>query len=287
MTEPNTSIPAAIFGANGPEVTRVGLGGEGVLRTHGRTEAATEVIRAALDAGIAYCDCARAYADSEKYYGAVYAAEPERRENVFQASKSAARDRDGALRDLEETLARMRTDRLDLWQIHDVRTEDDLRAISGKGGALEAFVSAREAGTVKHIGVTGHHDPSILTRAVEEWPVDSVLLPVNPVEAVIGGFLDQTLLAARERGIAVIGMKILGAGHYVLPRYEVTAELLIRFAFSFPVDVAIVGCASTAEVEELVRAGRASAPLPEDERNRLLALFRPYARKMAFYRGVV
>jgi aryl-alcohol dehydrogenase-like predicted oxidoreductase len=287
MTETSPAIPTTMFGGQGPKVTRVGLGGEGVLRTHGRTDAATEVIRAALDAGITYCDCARVYADSEKYYGAVYGSEPEKRDAVFQASKSAARDRDGALRDLEETLSRMNTGRLDLWQIHDVRTEDDLRAIGGKGGALEAFVSAREDGRVKHIGVTGHHDPSILTRAVKEWPVDSVLLPVNPVEAIIGGFLDQTLPAARERGIAAIGMKILGASHYVLLKYGVTAELLVRYALSYPITVAIVGCSSPEEVAELVRAGRAAAALSEAERKKLEGLFAPYAKKLAFYRGVV
>lgn len=287
MTEASLNIPRTIFGAQGPAVTRVGLGGEGVLRTHGREKAATEVIRTALDAGITYCDCARVYADSEKYYGAVYGSEPKRRDGVFQASKSASRDRDGALRDLEETLSRMNTDRLDLWQIHDVRTADDLRAIGGKGGALEAFVSAREEDMVKHIGVTGHHDPSVLTQAVRKWPVDSVLLPVNPVEAALGGFLDQTLPAARERGMAIIGMKILGASHYVLLKYGVTAEMLVRYALSHPITVAIVGCSAPEEVAELVRAGQATAPLSEAEQEKLEGLFRPYAQKMAFYRGVV
>jgi aryl-alcohol dehydrogenase-like predicted oxidoreductase len=287
MTETSPHIPHANFGAQGPRVTRVGLGGEGVLRTRGREAAATEVIRTALDAGVTYCDCARVYADSEKYYGAVYGAAPERRDAVFQASKSASRDRDGAMRDLEETLSRLNTDRLDLWQIHDVRTEDDLQAIGGKGGALEAFLSAREEGAVKHIGVTGHHDPSILTRAVREWPVDSVMLPVNPVEAALGGFLDETLPAARTRGIAAVGMKILGASHYVLLKYGVTAELLVRYALSHPITVAIVGCSSPEEVEELVHAGRASRPLEEREREKVEGLFAPYAQKLAFYRGVV
>ncbi|MFP4586217.1 MAG: aldo/keto reductase, partial [Desulfococcaceae bacterium] len=179
------------------------------------------------------------------------------------------------------------TDRLDLWQIHDVRTEDDLQAIGGKGGALEAFESAREDGRAKRIGVTGHHDPSILTRAVREWPVDSVMLPVNPVETALGGFLDETLPAARERGIAVIAMKILGASHYVLLKYGVTAELLVRYALSHPITVAIVGCSSPEEVGELARAGQATSPLEEAERKKLEGLFQPYAERLAFYRGVI
>ena len=275
------------FGKTGRRVSCVGLGGEGVLRTFGRQEEARGVIRAALDSGIGYYDSARVYSDSERYYGSVWGPAPERRAGVFQASKSASRDRDGAMADLEQSLARLRTDTLDLWQIHDVRTMADLAAIEGPGGALEAFVAARDAGTVRHIGVTGHHDPGVLATAVGRWPVDAVMMPVNPVEMVLGGFLSKTLPAAREKGLAVIGMKVLGASHYILLKYGITAPLLIRFALSQDIDVAIVGCGSVQEVQALARTGRQSVPLPADEQRRLVDAFAPYARKMAFYRGVI
>ena len=276
------------FGNTGREVSQVGLGGEGVLRTYDQEREAQAVIREAIRQGITYFDSARVYSDSEIYYGLVWGAEPELRAKVFQTSKSASRDRLGARNDLEHSLARLQTTYLDLWQIHDVRTEDDLEAIAGPGGALEAFVAAREQGLVRHIGVTGHHDPRILTKAVREWPVDSVLLPVNPIEEALGGFLTQTLPAARAKGMAVIGMKVLGGAgaQYVLPQLEVTPEMLVRFALAQEITLAIVGCSSRDEVKALAKAADRGA-LPVPERAALVERYRPYADRMAFYRGVL
>jgi predicted aldo/keto reductase-like oxidoreductase len=188
---------------------------------------------------------------------------------------------------LKQSLQRLKTDYLDLWQIHDVRTAADLAMISGAGGALEAFEDAKAAGKIRAIGVTGHHDPRILTQAVRQWPVDAVMLPVNPVEEVLGGFLSETLPAARERGIAVVGMKVLGASHFILPQAQITADMLIRFALSCDIDVAIVGCATPAEVETLANIGRAATPLGQAERQYVLDVFMPIARKIAYYRGVL
>lgn len=273
------------FGTTGADVTIVGLGGEGVLRTFGREREATEVIQEALFQGIGYFDSARAYAGSESYYGLVWSNRPEERSRIFQTSKSAARTKEGAMADLSHTLAAMGVDHLDLWQIHDVRTMEELEFISRPGGALDAFLESRAAGLTRFIGVTGHHDPSVLTRAVREWPVDSVLLPVNPVEAILGGFLDTTVPAAREKGTAVIGMKVLGASHYIDPRAEPTPERLIRFALSQAVDMVIVGCGSVQEVGTLARAGSEFTPMSEDEQDRLVRLFAPHARRLAYYRG--
>ncbi len=274
------------FGKNGQDVSVVGLGGEGILRTYGRTREAEAVIRAAVDRGITYFDSARVYSDSEVYYGSVWGKDPALRNSIFQTSKSASRDRDGAISDLHNSLKRLRTDYLDLWQIHDVRTEDDLLAISRPGGALEAFVDAKKQGKVRNIGVTGHHDPYILTRAVEEWPVDSVLLPVNPVEKLLGGFLTHTLPAATNKGVSVIGMKVLGASHYILPKLEITPELLMRYAMSFDITLPIIGCTTVDEVRIL--AGIADAEkLTGKVKKDLVEQFRPYASKMAFYRGIL
>lgn len=281
----NLQIETRTFGSQGPPVTAVGLGGEGVLRTHGRTDEARAVIQEALKQGITFFDSARAYAGSQEYYGTFWKRDPGLRNRVFQASKSASRDREGALADLEDTLAKMGIEGLDLWQIHDVRTEGDLRSISGPGGALEAFLEAKESGRVRFIGVTGHHDPAILTRAVEEWPVDSVMLPVNPAEGALNGFLDTTLPAAKKKGIAVIGMKILGQSHYVRPEGGLTADFLIRYALSQEIDVAIVGCSSPEEVRTLAAVGRDPRPPSEKEQKALLDAFRPNARRLAFYRG--
>lgn len=275
------------YGRTGRKVTVVGLGGEGILRTHGRTNQAGAVIREALAQGLTYFDSARVYADSELYYGTVWKRSPEVRSRIFQASKSASRSKTGALADLAETLSRLGTEYLDLWQIHDVRTEDDLKMIAQPGGALEAFNEAKLSGKVSFIGVTGHHDPQILTKAVENWPVDAVMMPVNPVEAVIGGFLTSTLPAAKAKGMAVIAMKILGASHYIHSNSGITAETLIRYALSHDVNVAIVGCSSPEEVKNLAAVGRISQPLTKQEKSNILRVFEPHAKRLAYYRGQI
>jgi aryl-alcohol dehydrogenase-like predicted oxidoreductase len=284
-------IPENEFGTI-TKVTRVGLGGEGVLRTHSRPDEAQDVITEAIAQKITYFDCARVYADSELYYGSVWGRRPEARSRIFQASKSASRDRAGALKDLEESLERLQTDYLDLWQIHDVRTIQDLEDISGPGGALEAFLEAKNSGKVRAIGVTGHHDPEILARAIRKWPVDSVMMPVNPVEGVLAkirpeAFLLSPLSTAVDKGVAVIAMKTLGASHYIHPNGGISAELLIRYALSFPIAVAIVGCSTPDHVRSLANAGRFPSPISEEEKASLEKAFEPHVSRLAYYRGVL
>jgi len=129
------ALPSRPLGRIGKEVSILGLGGEGILRTHGETAKAIRVIHCALDLGINYCDTAPAYASSRDYYGAALG---ERRQQIFLASKTHDRSRDGSLRLLDDSLLRLRTDQLDLWQLHDIRTADDLDRIFAKGGAIEA-----------------------------------------------------------------------------------------------------------------------------------------------------
>ena len=284
---PIGAIPTRKFGKTGVEVTLSGLGGEGILRTYGQENESSKVILEAVSQGITYFDCARAYAGSETYYGQVWSKHPEDRAWIFQAGKSAERSKNGALADLDQTLRNMSIDHLDLWQIHDIRTEEDIEMISRPGGALEAFIEARANGRVRFIGVTGHHDPKILEKAIREWPVDSVMMPVNPVEAALGGFMDSALPAALEKGIAVIGMKVLGAGHYILPDAGIAPETLIRFALSQPITVAIIGCSNGFHVRALAETGRSFSPLSPDEQQAIVGMFHPYARRLAFYRGTL
>jgi len=278
-------IPKRLFGKIGPAVTQVGLGGEGTLRTFERSPDALSVIKEAALQGITYFDSARAYAGSEGYYGEFWREHLGLRSGIFQTSKSAARSKDEATRELSQSLTNMGLHHLDLWQIHDIRTREDIERIEGPNGALEAFVEARDAGLVRFVGVTGHYDPEILLHAVKNWPVDAVLLPVNPAEAVLGGFLDDVLAAATDRGLAMIGMKVLGGSHYISQAAGITPELLIRFALSKGITVAIVGCSSPREVQALARVGKEFEPLTPEEETTLVNEFRPHARRLAFYRG--
>jgi aryl-alcohol dehydrogenase-like predicted oxidoreductase len=144
------SIPKRRLGKTGIDVTILGLGGEGILRTYGHDKEAYELINKAIDFGITYLESARAYSGSESYYGKALR---ERRKDIFLASKSHARDKKGVLQHLRKTLENMKTDHLDLWQIHDVRTREDVQEIFGPGGALEAFQEARDKGFVRFLGI--------------------------------------------------------------------------------------------------------------------------------------
>jgi len=142
----NREISLSFFGKGGPEVTAIGLGGEGVLRTFGREAEAEQVILEAILQGITYFDSARLYAGSEGYYGTIWSRHPEIRNKIFQTSKSASRDKKGARTDLEKTLATLKIDHLDLWQIHDLRSDDDFDLIAGPGGAWKPFWMPRKQG---------------------------------------------------------------------------------------------------------------------------------------------
>jgi aryl-alcohol dehydrogenase-like predicted oxidoreductase len=239
------------------EVTRIGLGGEGVLRTHGRTAEAVAVIHRALDLGINYCDTAPAYAGSLDYYGAALG---ERRSEVFLASKTHDRLRDGSLRLLDESLRRLRTDRLDLWQLHDLRTTLDLECVFAAGGALSALLEARQEGRVRFLGLTGHHDPTILLEAMRRFSFDTVLIPLNAADIHRLSFIRTVLPAAAETGMGVIGMKVCAQGALLGPG-KLTMEDALGYTWSLPgLSTAIVGCRTPAEVQANVASARGFAP---------------------------
>ena len=266
---------------------RIGLGGEGVLRTTRREREARAMLEAAYRNGIRYYDSAPAYAGSEQYYGHFWDQHPEWKALTFQTSKSARRDEEGANQDLMRTLSRMGRDHLGLWQIHDIRDDADIRQVEAPGGALDAFYQARETGAVGGIGVTGHHDPSILLHAVTNWDIDSVLLPISPVEGAIGGCSDRVIPAARERGIGVIGMKVMGGGNYISQDGGFSPENLIRFALSQDVDLVIAGCSTPGEVEFLARQEKVFTRMNEEEQAEMVGSVRPYAERLAYYRGLI
>lgn len=261
MTAADNSLPTRPLGSTGHDVTLFALGGEGVLRTHGRDSRAAAVIHRALDCGVNYCDTAPAYAGSLDYYGAALG---ERREEVFLASKTHVRTRDGSLRLLDESLRRLRTDRLDLWQLHDLRTKGDLDAIFSKGGAMEALVEARDAGRVRFLGITGHHDPAILLEAMQRFDFDTVLMALNAADVHRLSFAETVLPEAARRGMGVIAMKVYGAG--TLLKAGMSPEHAFSYALSLPgVSTAVIGCGTRVEVEQNAAIARAFAPLRDDQ----------------------
>jgi aryl-alcohol dehydrogenase-like predicted oxidoreductase len=274
-------IPKRTLGKTGVEVTIMGLGGEGVLRTFGREREAYGLINRAIDLGINYFESARAYSGSESYYGLAL---KERRKEIFLTSKSHARDKDGALAHLHETLTNMKTDHLDLWQVHDVRTDEEVEEIFGPRGALEAFREARDKGLVRFMGVTGHHDPLITERCIEMFDFDTVLIPVNPAEPFYKSYIDTVIPPASQKGMGIIAMKVYFRGVASrIPGFS-GMEPFFRFALSQPVTTSVIGCDDLRQLEENVSFASFFIPMPEKEQTELLEFVAPYARQLMYYK---
>jgi aryl-alcohol dehydrogenase-like predicted oxidoreductase len=275
------NIPLRTLGHTGVKVTIIGLGGEGILRTFGHDREAYELINRALDLGINYCESARAYSGSEAYYGRAL---KERRKSIFLTSKSHARDKTGALAHLHETLVNMRTDHLDLWQVHDMRTEEDMREVFSPGGAIEAFVQAKEKGLTRFIGVTGHHDPAIVRQCIEMADFDTVLMPVNPAETHYKSFIETVLPAAEKKRMGIIGMKVYFRGFAAqIPWYE-TMEPFLHFALSHPVTTTVIGCDSIKQLEENIKFASRFTRMPAEKMKKLSLDIRPFARQLMYYK---
>ena len=268
---PTSSAEPRTLGRTGAQVEAVSLGGEGALRTTDRVAEAVAVILEALRLGVRYFDTAPAYQQSQDYYGAAFrAAEAGARERVFLASKTHRRDRDGALRLLDDSLATLGTDHLDLWQLHDLRELDELDEIFGKTGAIHAVEQARADGRVRHVGITGHHDPAILLEAMRRYPaLDTLLVAINPSDPARMPFA-PVITEARRRGMGVIGMKVMAAGR-LLEDAAATPEECIGYAASL-CDTVIIGCKTPGEVAQNVAIGRAlGAPMSAQARAALEA----------------
>ncbi len=274
-------IPKRRLGKTEVDVTILGLGGEGILRSYGHEREAYELINRAIDLGINYFDSAKAYAGCESYHGRSLG---ERRKDIFLAGKSHARDKKGALAHLRDTLKTVKTDHLDLWQMHDMRSKEDIEEVSAPGGALEAFREAKEKGLVRFIGVTGHENPSILRRCIELADFDTVLMPVNPAEPHYRSFITDLLPYAQHKGMGIIAMKVYFRGLVSrFPRVD-SAEPFYRFALSHPVTTAIIGCDTIAQLEENVSSARSFASLDDKEMGSLIDFVAPYARQLMYYK---
>jgi predicted aldo/keto reductase-like oxidoreductase len=181
-------------------------------------------------------------------------------------------------------LRRVRTTHLDLWQLHDLRTQSDLARIFSPGGALEALVQARAEGLVRFLGVTGHHDPAILQEAMRRFPFDTALLAVNAADIHRLAFIPTALADAAQRGMGVIGMKIYAQGALLGPD-KLTAEEAMGYVLSLPgVSTVVVGCRTPAEVDDNVRLVRQFAAVDGAHRRQLETRTQRYAAVCTAYK---
>ena len=274
-------LPKRPLGKTGEQVSVLGLGGEGLLRSFDREEEAVSLIHRAIDLGVTYFESARAYAGSESYYGMALG---ERRKEIFLASKSHERTAEGLLRHLEVTLKNMATDFLDLWMAHDVRTVNDLDLLFGPKGAAKAFEVAKQNKLVKWIGISGHRNPMVLSRAIDLFPFDTVLFPVNPGECHYRPFLNEILPKAQKKGMGVLGMKVFS--HGASPKiYGVELmEKFLRFSLAQPISTAVIGYETIQQLEMNVRIARSYQPMTKTEQENLIDRVKYYARELTYYK---
>jgi len=274
-------LPKRPLGKTGEKVSILGLGGEGILRTHDEEEKAVALIRRALDLGVTYFESARAYASSESYYGMAL---QERRRDIFLASKSHERSGDEALKHLEVTLKNMQTDFLDLWMIHDVRSPKDVEQIFAPRGAIKAFEAAKRNKLARFIGISGHRNPTILSRAIDLFPFDVVLIPVNPAEPHYWSFLEAVLPKVVNKGMGILGMKTLSRGVCARIFGDESIETFLRFALTQSISTAVVGCETIDQLEMNVRIARSFQPMDQLEQNVLISRVKSYSRELMYYK---
>lgn len=271
------------LGKTGHQVCLFSLGGQSTLETPNREDESLAIINRAIDLGVNYIDTAAAYGRgvSETYIGQVMKS---RRWEVFLATKTNDRSYDGSMRLLERSLKQLQTDHLDLWQNHNVRTQDDLDRMFAKDGAIKAMEKARDEKTVRFLGITGHRDPFILKKGIEQYPFDSILMALNAADKHNASFIDNLLPVAVEKKMSIVGMKIPARGRIFKEGGLSTMEQAMRYVLTLPVSTVIVGITTLAELEENVRIAQNFKPCTADEMKKMEELTKPYYSDASWFK---
>jgi uncharacterized protein len=300
------SMPTRNLGKTGFRVSIFSLGGQAALERANNDAVAVPIIDKALDLGVNYLDTSSIYGGpdrwSEKYFGQVM---KKRRSQAFLASKTKERTRDASLRMLERSLQLLRTDHLDLWQLHDIGTLGDVAEVFAKGGAMQALIEARDQKMVRHLGLTGHHRPDCLIKGINQFPFDCILLALNAADRHHFSFAEKLLPLAVEKQMGIIGMKLTGRSRLlsdwnppVLEKQKhmwegvveaktpgtLTMREAMYYTLSLPVSTAIIGVDSIAQLEENVRLAQEFAPLSDSQMTTLAQRAEPVSRQALFFR---
>jgi aryl-alcohol dehydrogenase-like predicted oxidoreductase len=262
MTSRTHDIPTRPFGRTGEQVSIIGLGGFHLGLPSTDAEA-VRLAHAAIDAGITFLDNAWDYNDglSEKRMGKAIA---DRRDRVFLMTKVCTHGRDGkvAMRQLEDSLRRLKTDHLDLWQIHEVVFDGEPARHFARGGVVEALDRARQQGKVRHVGFTGHKSPELhLEMLGHDYEWHSCQLPLNCFDGSFRSFEQNVLPELNRRGIAPIGMKSMGGDGRAVKAKVVSAEDALKYALSLPVATVVSGIDSMRVLKQNLAVARGFKPL--------------------------
>ncbi|MGQ0811669.1 MAG: aldo/keto reductase [Nitrospiraceae bacterium] len=276
-------IPRRMLGKTGVEVSALCFGGAHLGRIDPETEA-TRVLHEAIDAGVTFMDNAWEYngGRSEEWMGKALLG---RRHQVFLMTKvcSHGRDKKVAMQQLEESLRRLRTDYLDLWQIHEVVYDDDPDRHFAPNGAAEALLEAKKQGKVRFIGFTGHKHPRIHLRMLQhDFPFDTCQLPLNVFDGTYRSFELEVLPILNQRAIAPIGMKSLGGNGEPIKQGIVTVEEALRYVLSLPVATVVSGIDSRQVLQQNLDVVRRFTPMTVAEMQALRTRVAHYAQEGKF-----
>src|ERR1700694_6023382 len=268
-----TGMPTRILGRTNVRVSILGLGGWhiGVIKDE---KEAFRVMHAAMDEGVNFFDNAWDYHDghSEEVMGKALSMDG-RRQKVFLMTKNCERDYQGSKKNLEDSLRRLKTDHIDLWQFHECVYDNDPDWIFDKGG-IKAALEARAEGKVRFIGFTGHKDPRIHLKMLakpQDW--DSAQMPINVMDATYRRFQNEVVPECLKKNVGVIGMKGLGGGYPEgrLPsKASLTVEECYQFCLSLPVTTQVMGINSLQQLKQDVTLVRNFTPLTPEQKQALL-----------------
>lgn len=266
------------LGKTGEKVSILGIGGYH-LGAASSPEVAARIAHEAIDAGINFFDNAWEYHDgrSEEWMGKAL---KDRRQKVFLMTKvcTHGRDKKVALAQLDESLKRLQTDHLDLWQVHEVVYPNDPDLHFADGGVIEALEQAKKQGKVRFVGFTGHKHPSIhLKMLAHDYPFDSVQMPLNCFDASFRSFEKEVLPEVNRRGMAALGMKSMGGDAQPILHGIVTPEEALRYAMSLPVATTISGIDSPEVLRQNLAVARAFQPMDREEMQKLRQRCAPFA----------
>jgi aryl-alcohol dehydrogenase-like predicted oxidoreductase len=264
-------IPRRPLGRTGVDVTILGIGGGHLIRKN--ADEGMRIIHEAVDSGITFMDNAWDYANnrSEEAMGAALKG---KRHQVFLMTKMCThgRGKKVGLLHLEQSLRRLGTDYLDLWQIHEVGCQDEPSRVFGPGGPAEALMQAKQQGKVRFIGFTGHTDPSVhMALLRDQFPFDTCQLPLNVFDFGFRSFERQVLPELARQGIAPIAMKSLCGNGKPLAAGVVTAEEAIRYTLTLPVSTLVSGIDSVEVLRQNVRIAQRFVPMTAAEMDELRA----------------
>lgn len=251
----------------GNSVSIIGIGGSS-LGDIGDDSEAYRIVHEAIDAGITFMDNAWEYHDgmSEERMGRALRG---KRDQVFLMTKvcSHGRGRATAMQMLEDSLRRLQTDHLDLWQIHEVVYDNDPDLHFAPDGAVEAITQAKQQGKVRYVGFTGHKDPDIhLKMLSHRYPFDTVQMPLNPFDKSYRSFQDRVIPEALRQGITPIGMKSMGGGGQPVKRGVATPQELLRYAMSVPgIMTTVSGIDSYDVFKQNLRIAETFTPMSREE----------------------